>query len=359
MKVLGGVLGCVLAVLAMCGAGGAVAGAAPGSVVRAVVLKKAGACGLQIVKVSTRSSGRGWRVALTVAGTVRGTSQWNVIGGRVTAVNLLARTIKAGCPQRAPSPPPTPPPPPPVVPLPATYEFGTSVPASTRELILRTSGFAGGYFRARLGRELPPVNVYVHSNYSELLAAWARVGGGSIEDARRVWSPTVAFQGRATPGIWLYAARIGGSVDASFMAKMFVHEAFHILQRVPLGGRNLGSTGTPSWLGEGTAEYIGTRVVVEYGLSSILFRETWITQTRGRGTLRGLETEAGFVSQANAYELSALAAERLIAARGEMAILAYSDALAQGAAWPGAFRTAFGKTPDAFYEEFEAYRRTL
>lgn len=333
---------------------------APVPLVRAVIAKNAASCEVRVTRISSRRAGAGWLVTAVVAGKVRGNSVWQVAGRRVIAVNPLARKIRAGCPQRTPTPTPTPPPP--VVSPPASYEFGASVPGSTRELVQRSLGYAGGYFRARLGLDLPPLSVYAFSDHADVIAAWSRVFGVSIETARRVWSSVSFFQGRAStgPSIWLYAPRVSGRGDESRFTAMVVHEAFHVLQHTLAGGRYPDSTQSPPWLHEGTPEYLSRVVVAEYGLSAELFRDLWITDSRKSGPLRAFETWASFDPPSPIdYSLSGLAVDRLIASRGVTALVAYHRALGQGVSWPDAFRTAFGITPDAFYEEFEAYRRSL
>ena len=40
-------------------------------------------------------------------------------------------------------------------------------------------------------------------------------------------------------------------------------------------------------------------------------------------------------------------------------MLSYFESIGRGIAWEGAFTAAFGKTVDAFYAEFAAYRAGL
>lgn len=48
-----------------------------------------------------------------------------------------------------------------------------------------------------------------------------------------------------------------------------------------------------------------------------------------------------------------------IPARGLGALNTYMDAIAGGAAYQGAFQSAFGQTITAFYDQFPAYRAGL
>jgi len=221
-------------------------------------------------------------------------------------------------------------------------------------------GFAGGYFRARLSRELAPLTVYVYSDLGEIAAAYSQALGVSIEEARRRWS-SPDLGANAPPGkIFMYVPPSGYGGDAN-LTKVVVHEAFHNLQTTLLGG-TIEPTDGPVWLIEGSAEYIAYQTIATYGLDSLEnIRRSRIERVKTTSApLRSLETYAGFTPQNSPYPLSALAGERLAAANGgETVFIAYFEAVAQGAAWSEAFRTVFGRTVDTFYAEFEAYRSGL
>ena len=54
-----------------------------------------------------------------------------------------------------------------------------------------------------------------------------------------------------------------------------------------------------------------------------------------------------------------LAVERLVGEGGAAKAVSYFERIGRGEPWEAAFASAFGKTPGAFYAEFEAYRRGL
>jgi hypothetical protein len=89
--------------------------------------------------------------------------------------------------------------------------------------------------------------------------------------------------------------------------------------------------------------------------------QRWIPDTRSSAApLRSLETYAGFVPQNRPYSVVALAAERLLGpSLGEPAFVAFYRAIGQGAPWQTAFVATLGRSIDAFYDDFEAYRRAL
>jgi len=146
------------------------------------------------------------------------------------------------------------------------------------------------------------------------------------------------------------------------LAKIVVHEAFHDLQYTLLAGRAPGDPAVaPAWLGEGSAEYIAYRAIAEYRLDTLEnIRRAWIARVKSSpAPLRALETYAGFAPQNSPYPLSALAIDRLTQTGGEALLVAYFETVGRGASWPDAFRTVFGKSVEAFYDEFETYRRGL
>jgi hypothetical protein len=149
--------------------------------------------------------------------------------------------------------------------------------------------------------------------------------------------------------------------------KIVAHEAFHLLQGDLAGPAALASGLTdvpaagPRWLSEGAAEYVAFRVVSEHGLASFdEAKARWISVAKTvSAPLSSLEVATGFRGASGRYELTPLAASRLVESRGEAPFLAYWQAIGGGTHWQAAFTTAFGRTVQAFYEEFEAYRRGL
>ena len=90
-------------------------------------------------------------------------------------------------------------------------------------------------------------------------------------------------------------------------------------------------------------------------------RSQWAQQTKSSpvtlqrlAILRG-QLEAG----SNAWAIMPLAVERLVGDGGATKLRSYFAAIGRGEAWETAFATAFGKSVDAFYSEFAAYRSGL
>jgi hypothetical protein len=73
--------------------------------------------------------------------------------------------------------------------------------------------------------------------------------------------------------------------------------------------------------------------------------------------LSSLAVATGWRGVSGIYDLTPLAASRLIESVGESAFVAYWEAIGRGTNWQSAFAATFGKTIETFYAEFEAYRR--
>ena len=269
-------------------------------------------------------------------------------------------------PPPAPTPPAAPPAPPPVD-VPATFAVGSGVPADQEQLVRRALALGNGWFRARLGRELGAFSVYLFADLEGVAAAYAEVTGNTTERARRQWETSTAIAQNGTIFVHLGST---GWIQSNELArtKILVHEAFHVLQEQLAGPRALVSGDTdvpvagPRWLSEGAAEYIAFRAVSDNGSASFeATRARWASVTKTvTGPLSSLEIATGTRALgAPVYDISPLAVARLVVSSRDSALVAYWEAIGRGVPWREAFAAAFGRSVEAFYEEFEAYRRTL
>lgn len=244
---------------------------------------------------------------------------------------------------------------------------GTGVDAAQVTLVRDAIAMANGYFSARLNRTLAAnFKVYIYGDLEGIASAYASHTGNPIDFARNVWaSSTAVTQSR---GLFVYTGSSSWTAsDALRRRKITSHEAFHLLQGELAGPSTLDSGFTnvpvagPRWLIEGAAEYVAYRALAENNLidfNSILAR--WTSVTRGiSAPLAQLEAANGWTGVNGVYDLTPLAVSRLIATAGEPALVAYWEAIGRGTAWQTAFQNAFGKTVDAFYADFAAYRASL
>jgi hypothetical protein len=336
--------------------------------VRGVLRAQAGPCGYRIATIIARRVGKAWRVAAVTTGRTRGTSRWTVRGPTPKPLNALARTIRAGCPTGPPpSPPPPPPSPPPPPPpgAPATYVFGPELSLDQQALVRRGLDVGARYYRAALGRELPQFTTWAYADLEALVPAYAESKPTSPAEARRFWE--AGQVGHAvTRKIWLGPRWFANSPASAL--KIAAHEAFHLLQYELVSERALGVSGLdeipiagPWWLAEGSAEYFAYLAVVEDGALRLAdVRAQWTRSTRATSaTLRALSTLRGQREVPGAYDIYALATELLLRDRDPRLVFTYYEAIGRGVPWPDAFTSTFGRTFDAFVDEFEAYRRTI
>ena len=221
------------------------------------------------------------------------------------------------------------------------------------------------YFRTALGRELPAFTVWAHTDTEAMSRTYAETRPTSIEEARRLWEGgQVAHAVRRK--VWLGPIWFVGS-DIGRRLKIAAHEAYHLLQyEVTSDAQWFGGVDDvrpvgPWWLLEGVPEYHAYLAVVEGGALRLAdVRAQWESSAKASPTpLGSLETFRGQIQTPGAYDIYALAVERLVKDRDPKAVMAYFESVGNGTAWQSAFATVFGKSIETFYEEFEAYRRGL
>ncbi len=297
-------------------------------------------------------------------------------------LQLTARCqLRQPAPQQPPSPPPTPPPPPPLpapppppTPSPpspppatpgadATYAFGPEVTATEQAAVRDAFDLAARYFRSALGRELPQVRVWAHTDAEAMVATYAQTRPNtSLDEARALWigRGLVAhadFDRRIYIGPLWFANPNGKKIVAK--------EAFMVILQGAAGDSALNSglddipQAGPRWLSEGTGELAGHLAVASAGLLDMsAARKRWADAAAASATsLNALAVLRGQYETAKAFDIFAIAADRLVGEAGVAKLLTYFDAIGRGIAWPEAFSATFGKSADAYYAEFEANRR--
>jgi hypothetical protein len=175
--------------------------------------------------------------------------------------------------------------------------------------------------------------------------------------------------------IYLNAAVFSGASSLSETVSV-VHEFFHIwqLSNSEVSLSEMESLG-PFWLLEGSAEYIAYWTMAEAGLvDHDVVHEAFVERANGDGPrstqspvdlpeLSAMESQAAMAAPGAAccsMHLAALGVEMLVEETGPEAIGTYYSELKNsadyGGTWEGVFKAAFGQSPEAFYEAFEAQR---
>jgi RTX calcium-binding nonapeptide repeat (4 copies) len=277
--------------------------------------------------------------------------------------------VRGPAPVSPPPPPPLPPPPPPppAPGAPATYVFGAELSASQQALVRRGLDAGARYYRAALGRELPPFGVWAYADLEAMIRAYAETRPTSADDARRLWQGGQVGHALIRK-FWLGPGWFISGRPVVSALKIAAHEAFHLLQYELVGERPLSVSSLdeippagPWWLAEGTAEYFAYLAVVEDGAARFAdVRAQWMQSTKASSaTLRALATFRGQRENSAPYDIYALATELLLRGRDPKLVFTYYEAIARGMSWPDAFAATFGRTFDGFVDEFEAYRGGL
>jgi hypothetical protein len=139
------------------------------------------------------------------------------------------------------------------------------------------------------------------------------------------------------------------------------HEYFHVVQMSLLGEERAKLIFTtppdreraegPTWLFEGSAEYISWRFTESLSLGDM---EAYIALEPPHpvNELRDLETYVDFAGEEDRAQISLRAVALLLKERDETALTGFYRLLNFGITWRDAFRFSFGRTIDAFYEEY-------
>jgi hypothetical protein len=295
--------------------------------------------------------------------------------GRDTAIRDVPDKVARDCevvrgPKPVPPPPPSPPPPPPPPPspgAPATYVFGPEVTSAQQAALRDALDLGARFIHSALGRELPSFTVWAYTDLETLIRVYTEnTSPSSLQNSRDIWTRgTVAAASYRK--VW-FGPLWFTSGPASHLAKIAVHETFHVLQAELAGDRSMNGgfddipRAGPRWIFEGSAELVGYLAIADARLTSIpAVRADWAQRTKSSPvTLQRLAILRGqFEAGSNAWGIMPLAVERLVGEGGTAKVLSYFEAIGRGEPWEAAFATVFGKSVDTFYAEFETYRRGL
>jgi hypothetical protein len=282
----------------------------------------------------------------------------------------VRQASEARCEVRQSPPPPPPPPQPPPTPPPttpgaaATYAFGPEVTATQQAVVRNAFDLAARYFRSTLGRELPPVSVWAHTDAEAMVRTFAQTRPNTtLDQARDLWIGRGQVMHAENRRIWI--GPLWFATPSADGAKIVAKEAFMVLLYAAAGENSLNSglddipRAGPRWVSEGTGELAGHLAVAAAGLMDMpSVRARWAGAAAASATpLRALAVLRGQYETANAFAIFAFAADRLVGDAGVTKLLTYFDAIGRGVSWPEAFTATFGKSVDAYYAEFEANRR--
>ncbi|MDE2934468.1 MAG: hypothetical protein OXS47_11480 [Chloroflexota bacterium] len=215
-----------------------------------------------------------------------------------------------------------------------------------------------GFFAEQYGIEPPEFSIGLREGANSFALDL------SMESPPDSWGWGTAFFGRST------------KPTGDALESRLVHEYFRVLQNHLLGH---GYPHRPAWMADGAAAYAAA--VYEVAMQEVpgeSIRQGWLKSlARSRGSLS--EFEARSFGRAN--EMSSSAVDWLVSRATEQgadsavatsrepldregltgsdAHIQYLRLLPSSATWQEAFETAFGISPEDFYDEFDLYRERL
>jgi hypothetical protein len=260
--------------------------------------------------------------------------------------------------------PPTATPTPTPWPTPAgvTFDFDDKVPALDKSLIQDGIAIGQHAFGAA-----GPIIVYGHTNLDSLMDAFYRHEKVSAQDPTAI-SIRRLFENGPSNGVSMVSGVIYFYISDRWLRQPqaermrgAAHEYFHQVQYA-LSKRSWQGIQSPTWLLEGSANYVTFRVFADYQFQeSVRVRDTTRDMVWGLySPLSSLETsEPVRVEDSRAtYNLGYLATEFLVQNYGEPSISKkYWETRATTRTWQDAFRSTFGISVEDFYKKFEEYRR--
>lgn len=216
---------------------------------------------------------------------------------------------------------------------PPAITFVESFPATERTIVQQALSFALQDLREKTGVRVDGITVAVEESDPN-----DRTGYTTYDGHIRIFA-----HGRA----WTWANN-----PLYFKYVLVAHEYFHLIQAGLAVKRPYV---TDKWIREGSAEIAGYLVSSDAGFIS------WAQAvSQKKAVARGEAGSLPGCAWPCEYNLGFAAAEYLLENRGGWAaIVAFWKTIGGNGMWQDAFPTAFGESIDAFYAEFEAYRKTF
>lgn len=243
------------------------------------------------------------------------------------------------------------PPEPPAATPPSTLTILPDVPADRAEIARTGYQIALGYL-PKIGAPADwHADVLIAGTPDDVVAAVAKTGGSTDFIHQVMADGGGAFAG---PGR-VYVVPAGTSYDSMRYERrvlIVVHEMWHTVQYALMhGAQDPG----PTWLREGSAEYVGYSAVLDAGIEASSVRRDTIWAVQHDFASVPLESSTGSA----AYNEGFLATERLVALKGIGSLVAYWTAIGNGTPWETAFQTTFGMSTQQFYADFASYRQSV
>lgn len=252
----------------------------------------------------------------------------------------------------------------------ANFNFDDKVPVDQQEQIRDGTNKAVELIGSTTGVKVKNLSVYAYGDSDKLIDEYLKntlVVQDRDQTLKRL-SRATAFIGEkddiyincASDG-WLVNSPIIGSGVVEGRYNTIFHEYFHLVQK------DLGffRTEFPMWLNEGSCQYVAAKGLADSGLYDFAkIRSGNVSGAKSvKEQLHTMETVGGFAGageeHADEYPLGFLAVEYLMVGKpngGIGDLTEFCQQVGRGTPWQEAFESSFGKSPEQFYSEFEAYR---
>jgi hypothetical protein len=260
------------------------------------------------------------------------------------------------------------PPPPPLPPAPSVLELGPSLAPDDADRVRQGSAIAEAYFKKLGVPDTWRYQLFADGDLETVVAAWVR-NGTDEATARRILSGGGALASGTHVYIWTGASGWRAS-EHPRRVETAVHELFHTAQNLLLGSfadngpPDRVSPYGPTWLREGSADFVGFSAVADAGVAPWpALRADMIRLMKQQSpgvSLQAVATQGGAAQNGYAaYSVGFTAVDYLAQQKGPASIVEFYRQVGQGKTWQAAFESVFGRSIDAFYAEFEQYRQTL
>jgi PKD repeat protein len=237
------------------------------------------------------------------------------------------------------------------------FHFGPGVSDADKASI-QAGAQASGRVLDSLGHALMRTPVYVETDARALAADHVALYGGTVDEAVTWVQNTSAFAG--LHAVFLNVAHRDWTQGAPPAERPITvaHETFHVFQNenfpAPRGASG-GASGS-KWLHEGSAEWWGCYSAGERGPDQRRANYVRVVKQNPSLTLAAAESQS---VGTEAYGLGYIAVDRLVTQHGVQSLFTFWQLDGSGVPWRDAFVQAFGVSVDAFYADFENFRKTL
>ena len=158
---------------------------------------------------------------------------------------------------------------------------------------------------------------------------------------------------------WKRQIQTNKEFGGEWRSRLAAHEYVHVYQfQNGCGSVSVEPPIVPKWFGEGEAEWLAYKAMIEAGQIQQLSIPQFVTPQAKQvvGSLQSFENPTGLNFQA--YFLYTMAVDYLMKDRSIKALDDFCANVGSGVHWSKAFETTFGITLPKFYEDFESYRKT-